>query len=212
MNPTTRTDPRPFLAAALDLATPVIEVAAAGPLHGPTPCGDFDVAALLAHLNSVAARTGAIPTNRIHEVADSLALPPGEYADAWRAVSARVPAAYAASKLDDEVAVPWRTTTLREATGIYAAEVVCHTWDLAVATGQAYDVPPELADVCVAAYEEEIPPEKRAAIFDFVRANLPEGLAMDNDPFGAAVAVGPDATPVERVVAMSGRDPGWRPA
>ena len=35
---------------------------------------------------------------------------------------------------------------------------------------------------------------------------------MDTDPFGAAVEVGPDATPVERVVAMSGRDPGWRPA
>ena len=43
MNPT-RTDPRPYLATALDLAAPVIERACAGPLDGPTPCGDFDVA------------------------------------------------------------------------------------------------------------------------------------------------------------------------
>lgn len=199
-------DPRPALLSAVDLATPVIAAAQRSDLAAPTPCGAFDVATLLAHLNAVLARTVAVPAGRVHEVGDLI--PADDYRAAWLETAALVPDAWA-GPLDSEVRVPWRGMSLREASGIYAAEIVCHAWDLAVATGQDLEIPEEVADVCVAAYATELPPESRAAIFDELRAQLPPGMTMDEDPFGAAVPVTAEATGVQRVVAMSGRDPLW---
>ena len=50
---------------------------------------------------------------------------------------------------------------------------------------------------------------KRFEAFEAVRANMPEGIQDFDYPFAAAVAVGDDASGIDRLVAWSGRDPHW---
>jgi uncharacterized protein (TIGR03086 family) len=70
-------------------------------------------------------------------------------------------------------------------------EVVIHGWDLARATGQPYDVEPDIAEAVL------------ANVAEFAAQGPVEGL------FGAAVPVADDAPILDRIVALSGRDPGW---
>jgi uncharacterized protein (TIGR03086 family) len=68
-------------------------------------------------------------------------------------------------------------------------EVVIHGWDLARATGQPYDVDPDIAEA-VLAYVAQVAAQGPV-----------EGL------FGAAVPVADDAPVLDRIIALSGRDP-----
>jgi len=78
-----------------------------------------------------------------------------------------------------------------EVGGIVAlTEVVIHGWDVARATDQPYDVDPTVAQACLT----------HLAQFD---TSGTEGL------FGPAVAVSDDAPALDRIVGLSGRDPGW---
>jgi uncharacterized protein (TIGR03086 family) len=77
---------------------------------------------------------------------------------------------------------------------IALTEVVIHGWDLARATGQPYDTDPRAVDAILPNVEQ-------------TAAEGPvEGL------FGPAVPVADDAPVLERVIALSGRDPAWRAA
>jgi uncharacterized protein (TIGR03086 family) len=71
-------------------------------------------------------------------------------------------------------------------------EVVVHGWDVAVATGQHFEVDDDVADAVL------------AHLASFTADGPVEGL------FDAAVEIGQDATPFERALAFSGRNPGWR--
>jgi len=70
-------------------------------------------------------------------------------------------------------------------------EVVIHGWDVASATGQTYDVDAETAD----------------AVLPHVSESAAEGPI--EGLFGAAVPVADDAPVLDRIVALSGRAPGW---
>jgi uncharacterized protein (TIGR03086 family) len=75
-------------------------------------------------------------------------------------------------------------------------EVVLHGWDLARATGQAFDVEPRLLDVVHGFVQQAASPE-----FESQRDGL----------FGPVVPVPDDAPLLDRVLGLSGRDPGWSP-
>ena len=75
-------------------------------------------------------------------------------------------------------------------------ELVVHGWDLAVATGQQYTCEPYEIAACTAFAE---------SITDEERAGDAGGL------FGPAVRVGDDAAPLDRLIALTGRDPSWTP-
>ena len=84
-----------------------------------------------------------------------------------------------------------------EAAGVVALdEVVLHSWDLAVATGQRYEPPPSLVDRLMPFLEHVAEPGMTAAR---------DGL------FGPVVPVDEDASPFDRVLGLAGRRPGWRP-
>jgi uncharacterized protein (TIGR03086 family) len=70
--------------------------------------------------------------------------------------------------------------------------VVIHGWDLAAATGQDYDVDPTTLD----------------AVLPHVTAIAAEGPV--EGLFGPAVSVADDAPTLDRVIALSGRDPALR--
>jgi uncharacterized protein (TIGR03086 family) len=78
-----------------------------------------------------------------------------------------------------------------------ADELVVHGWDVARATGRAYDCSPELADAA------------HSFLAQFASPDAPAGPDV---AFGPSLPV-PDGAPLlDRVLALAGRDPAWSPA
>ena len=73
---------------------------------------------------------------------------------------------------------------------IASFDLLVHCWDLATATGQPLNVSDDVIASADAAAHQLIAPAFR-----------------DGDTFGAEVAVPDDATPIQRFVAFTGRDP-----
>ncbi|MFD0344397.1 TIGR03086 family metal-binding protein [Streptomyces sp. NPDC127117] len=168
-------------------------------LDDPTPCPDYAVRELLAHLVGLttafrdAARkdlgptTDTAPDASVPVLGDDWreALPPllDELVTAWRD-----PAALRGMTRAGGVDLPAEVALL-----VALDELVIHGWDLARSTGQKYD-----GD----------------------GASLRASLAMltpgDDNPrpesiFGPPVPVPADAPLVDRAIAMSGRRPDWEP-
>jgi uncharacterized protein (TIGR03086 family) len=84
-----------------------------------------------------------------------------------------------------------------EMVGLTAAdELVVHGWDVARATGQAYEAEPGMLDAAL------------RFLTAFSSPDLPAGPDV---PFGPPRQVSEGAPPLDRVVALAGRDPGWAP-
>ncbi|KQY55401.1 MULTISPECIES: TIGR03086 family metal-binding protein [unclassified Nocardioides] len=84
-----------------------------------------------------------------------------------------------------------------ETAGLVATnEVVVHGWDLARASGQEFPI------------DDESVARARAFVAMF---SGPGTEGMRGDAFGPEVAPPADASPLEELVAMSGRDPRWQP-
>ncbi|MEU5341722.1 TIGR03086 family metal-binding protein [Streptomyces sp. NPDC020766] len=168
-------------------------------LDAATPCPEYAVRHLLGHLlglsvafrdagrKDLGATTDTAPTSRLPDLEPGwrAELPKvlGELAEVWRD-----PAAWTGETRAGGVDLPG------EIAGIVAAdELVVHGWDLARATGRPYA--PDAAALN-AAYEMLAP-----------TADDP-----DRGIFGPAVPVPEGAPLLDRVIGLSGRDPGWAPA
>jgi uncharacterized protein (TIGR03086 family) len=166
-------------------------------LGDPTPCEGRSVAAQLDHLVglTLAFRLAAEKTpaeGAPSASADALAadwrdrLPAqlDALAEAWRS-----PEAWEGTAVAGGVEMP------APAMGVVALdELVVHGWDVAVATGQRYSVADADAEACVSfagAVGES--PEERLGLY------------------GPRVPVPADASPLDRLLGLTGRNPGWRP-
>ena len=86
-------------------------------------------------------------------------------------------------------------------TGLVALdELVVHGWDLAVSTGQAYAADPVAVEACAEWVAGFAPP-----------ADGPDAPADEGGLFGRPVPVGADASALDRLLGLTGRDPAWRP-
>ncbi|MGH3678662.1 MAG: TIGR03086 family metal-binding protein [Mycobacterium sp.] len=167
-------------------------------LNTPTPCEKMRVNELVAHVGGLALAFTAAARKDFGPLTDT---PPKEGAQPldndWRtAYPARL--AELASAWHDPDA--WQGMTRAggvdfpgEFGGVIAlTEVVVHGWDVAAATGQDYDIDTATADTVL--------PHVSA-----IAAEGPtEGL------FGPAVPIPDDAPVLDRIIALSGRDPAWR--
>lgn len=167
-------------------------------LDAPTPCEGLTVGQLLQHLTGMclaftaAARKEATPQADTDPSAGDW--PPAQ--PGWReTLHERVPALVEAWR----EASAWEGTTKAggmelpgEVAGVVALEeMVVHGWDLARATGQAYEVNDATA----------------AAVQGFVSTNDPDGTP---GLFGPAVPLEDEDAPLfAKVVARTGRDPYW---
>jgi len=170
-------------------------------LGGPTPC-DFSVGALLDHLGTFA----VVFTDAANKVANRpTGRPPApdaaHLAAEWRASIPRDLARLATAWSMTEA---WAgTTKIRgmdmpgEAVGVIALdEIVLHGWDLARATNQPYDADPEVLDV----------------LMGFLSHMDEPGMAVARDGiFGPVVKIADDASLLDRVLGLAGRDPNWTP-
>jgi uncharacterized protein (TIGR03086 family) len=190
-------DPVIDLGPATRTVADVVRKVSDDQLAAPTPCPDYTVADLLDHIGGLAlAFTGAARKQPLDGAGEGHGerLAPGwrdqiadrldELAEAWRD-----PAAWTGTTAAGGVDLAGD-----EAGRVAINEVVTHGWDLAVATGQEYAVDP--ASV--------------AAATEFVSLFSGPGTEeMRGDAFGPEVSPPADASALERLVALNGRDPRW---
>jgi uncharacterized protein (TIGR03086 family) len=166
-------------------------------LDGPTPCTAMPLRSLVVHVGGLAQAFAAAARKDFGPLTDTPPADDAPLAPDWRTAYPDHLAELAKTWQDADA---WTGMTRAgnvdlpgEVAGLVAlAEVVIHGWDVARASGQRYDVDEPIAQACL----------QHLAAFD---TSGTEGL------FGPAVPVAGDAPAVDRIVALSGRDPGWRP-
>ncbi len=163
----------------------------------PTPCPDSSVGDLIDHIGVFAVRF--VAAARKESDGDTSPPPPpsvtnlepgwrqrishdlAELADAWQ-----VPEAWQGITYAGGIELPG------EVVGLVALdELVVHGWDIAVATGQPFEPP---------AHEIE-------AAMSFVTAF---DVPRDGRLFGPIVAIADDASPLDHLLGLTGRDPAWQ--
>jgi uncharacterized protein (TIGR03086 family) len=178
------------LAQTFDHAATVISGVRSDQLGAATPCSEWDVRALLTHTIGVVTNVGCgvrgedlLPDINAIALADDLA---GQF----RAAADGTLAAWRAVNLADEVNIGAGPMPGALAIQINLVDTTSHAWDIARATGQAEELPAELAATVLAAAQ------------GFVNDDIRSYAGIKS-----AVAVGSDATPTETFVAFMGRQP-----
>jgi uncharacterized protein (TIGR03086 family) len=181
-------------ARTADVLTAVKE----GQLDGSTPCEKLTLRELVAHVGGLGVAFAAAGRKDLGELTDT---PPGQgfydLDDDWRAAYPGNLAGLAeawrdASAWDGMTRVGGVDLPGEVCAMVGLTEVVVHGWDVAVATGQDFEVDDDVAEAVL------------AHLASFTADGPVEGL------FDAAVEIGADATSFERALALSGRNPGWR--
>jgi uncharacterized protein (TIGR03086 family) len=186
-------DPRLAFASAVATAGPVIDAVRLDQMTLPTPCADFDVRALLGHLEFVLRRIAAIGRDEDpFSVTERHDVPDTGWLAAWIEAAHEVQAAWTdPAILDQPRTLPWMVMPGRAALAVYTSEVVIHTWDLARATGQHPVWDDDVVALASATMEMAIPSAERPA----------------EVPFADAVSVPADASAIDRLVSWTGRRP-----
>jgi uncharacterized protein (TIGR03086 family) len=162
-------------------------------LDYPTPCPDWTVADLLAHVHQFA-------TVFTHNARKQQARPAEDLVDDWRA---------AIPDQLDELTRAWREESAwqgRVSAGgvemdapdnavVAIEELTVHGWDLALATSQDLRVDDARLDQVDRFFEL-----------------FAKQIAAGEGPFGPAASPPEHATRLERTVARTGRDPSWEAA
>jgi uncharacterized protein (TIGR03086 family) len=204
------TDPRPLFATAVAIAEPVIAGVGSDQLGSPSPCFEYDVKGLLAHLVFVLHRVAALGRGDEAFAPNSMADAVVEHEDwvaDWRAAAARVEEAWSDdAKLTQKVVLPWATMTGAEMLAMYVSEITTHTWDVAKATGQHPEWDDAVCRLALDAMHRDLPMADRTPMWEEFKANAPANFQFDA-PFANAVAVGNDAPLIEQLVAWTGRRP-----
>lgn len=165
------------LAKALDQAGDVLDQVHPDALSRPTPCGDWDVAALADHLIAAPGRF----LTMMRGGQPDWAAPPDHVAEGWgpafRVAGDDLIHTWHEGVAAAPVSADWQT-----------AEIAVHTWDLATAIGVPVDrLEPEVAARGLAFMRANLTADNRAPAFD------PEQSAPD------------DAGPYQQLASFAGR-------
>jgi uncharacterized protein (TIGR03086 family) len=188
----TRADHRRELARAYDQTVAVLGLVAPPDLGRPTPCTEFDVAALGGHIVFASGRLAMFGRGEPAPDEPSVPTPMADWVPAVADAAADVATVWADSALlDREIVVPWGSYPGTAMVDMYMIELVAHSWDLATAIGATGGLDDGLAAVALEVAGQIIPPDFR-------------GGEM---PFGPVVAVADDAAPYARFAGFMGRRP-----
>jgi uncharacterized protein (TIGR03086 family) len=152
-------------------------------LDNPTPCDDFTVRGVLEHMIGGATAFAAAYRGEPPQEAD-VSDPLGGFAPV---LGDLVAAMTAPGALDRTVAAPFGEVPGETFARFVVLDGLVHGWDMATATGQAYEPPDELV----------------AAADVFARQALDP--LRDGQTFAGATEPSPDASPMERLAAYTGR-------
>ncbi|WP_205324984.1 TIGR03086 family metal-binding protein [Glycomyces sp. YM15] len=183
-----------------DLVAGLLDGVTDARLSGPTPCGHYTQAQLLNHLLGLCLAFTAVargetgPHNEAPPGEPAATLDPGwrveleqrlaTLADVWSEASA-----WEGDALAGGVTLPASVMGL-----VALNEVAIHGWDLARATGQPYALDPATIETLTA----------------FTGQDADDQAAREG-VYGPVVKIPADAPPQDHLVALTGRDPAWRP-
>ncbi|GAA2059396.1 TIGR03086 family metal-binding protein [Williamsia deligens] len=162
-------------------------------LADPTPCDDWTVADLLAHIHQFV--DVFTSTARKDPVS-----PPDHLVDNWRTtIPAALDAMAAAWRVESawtgEVSIGGVAMPAADNAVVAAEELTVHGWDLARATGQDFRAQDTMID--------------RVEQFLTMFAPGTDADAFGEGPFGPREPVPADADRLDRAIAGAGRDPRW---
>lgn len=155
-------------------------------LGRPTPCAAFDVAGVLEHMIGGASLFAPAFRGDGSEPA-----PPteGSVFDRWRAaIGALLEAVHAPGAEERTIASPFGEVSGDYFARYVALDGITHAWDLASASGQPFS-----------------PPDELVAEIDAFARELLQPAMRDGDTFAAATDPPTSASPIERLVAFTGR-------
>jgi uncharacterized protein (TIGR03086 family) len=189
----------PDLGTATRLTASVVAAVDDETLDDPTPCPEYAVRDILAHLDGLSLAFTAAAGK---DFGDMTGTPPGSTEfildDGWRE---RIPARLEALVRAWSDPSAWDGMTRAggvdmpgEVAGLVALdEVVLHGWDLAKGTGQSYESDPVTAAVV------------HGFLTESRKEQVPESL------FGPVVEIADDSRTFDHALGLAGRDPDWQP-
>lgn len=167
-------------------------------LNARTPCPEATLGDLLDHVGGLCVAFTAAATKEFGEVTSRPSTPSAaNLGDDWRT---RIPAQVAALAQAWRDPAAWTGTTRagglelpgRIAGLVALDELVIHGWDLAAAAGLPYACDDASVAACTA-FASTVTPAQRA----------------EGGLFGPVVVVPDDASALDRLIGMTGRDPSW---
>ena len=173
----------------LDELGPVLAAVVGGiradQLDNPTPCAKFTVRGVLEHM--IGGATMFTAAFRGAEL--SQPDPTDVLAGFGPALTGLAEAIHAPGALDRTIHAPFGEMPGATFARFVVLDGLVHGWDLATATGQAYEPPASLVAEVQAFANRTIEPLR------------------DGDTFGPAVEPPPSASPIQRLAAFTGRQP-----
>jgi uncharacterized protein (TIGR03086 family) len=194
------TEIRELDARAVRASVQVVSRASAQDMGLPTPCGDWTLSELLAHMTAQHDGFAAAAAGNGADLSAWLPREPASVA-AYEAASGRVIAAFAADGVAGRKFVLPQITRApefppAEAIGFHLVDYVAHGWDVARSLGLRYELEPDLLDAAL---------EIAKAVPDDARRLRPGAAFAPRAAFPAG------ASTLDQVVALLGRSPGWTP-
>lgn len=163
-------------------------------MRDPTPCGEYNVRALLGHLLAVLRKIAHVGQGG--DADDVPAVIEGVADDGWVSALGKARGELELvwaqdALLDRTLALPWATLPGRAILDAYAHELTVHSWDLAHATGRLAQLDPDLGARALDWFSHFVPPESRG----------------EQGQFQDAVPVPDHADVYTRLAAFTGRQP-----
>jgi uncharacterized protein (TIGR03086 family) len=187
----------PQMAAAAAESARIVGGVRGDQLSAATPCGDWDLHALLNHIilwTAYSAERRATGEQVPEELMNTdFAAEPGYAADYAAQLDKAVAAWSDPAAWERNLNVMGTPTPAADVASLLIAEMVLHGWDAAKASGQPYAARDDVAQ----------------AVLTAVEANAE--LFRKYQGFAEPVPVPASASALDRALAQSGRDPGWAP-
>lgn len=169
-------------------------------LTAPTPCAQASLGDLLDHVDGLSlAFTAAAAKTPLEGGRQGPSADASRLGSDWRI---RIPQRLAILACAWREQAAWAGTTHAgglelpaEVAGLVALnEIIVHGWDISVASGQSFRCEPHLL----------------TAAYGFVQSAVSENPHGSPGLFGPPVPVPDDASPLERLLGLTGRHPKWR--
>ncbi|MCL8015814.1 TIGR03086 family metal-binding protein [Streptomyces sp. AS02] len=192
-NPVTTYGIGELLGMARERAVPVVRGVGDAALSAPTPCAEYDVKALVNHLFQVIVqfqRLAVKEASDFGETPDRVAAGP-EWRERLVDEADRLVAAWSVPGAEDGT-TGGMNMPARLVGSMALLDLTVHVWDLARATGQDYP-----------GADEAVVAELTGAVDELAPTARKMGV------FGEPVPEAEGASPFERLLARTGRDPQW---
>lgn len=181
------------LAAAVPATLAVIQGIDDTHLGSPTPCTEYTVRDLLNHMFQVVVNFQALAARQPVDFGSEPDRVTAGWQERFAEETNRLIEAWS-----DPAALEGTSPVMNVPQPVIGAMVLLdltvHGWDLALATGQAFTPDPVVVSELLAVTEQLAPQARKMGVF------------------GEPVPVSSDAAEFDRLLGLTGRDPGWSPS